>query len=234
MAAMHAGRQTFSPETTSNFGLRFVEYCTLLGYAAIQEEEYRQTICRQVRDVEIAARFVTTPRVGNRRYFGFLDLRAFEARPITGDELSVNFAGFSDATSGWTAYVVDHLPIAPIGSKLGGILCPRHRWVFPRRLNVEGQAAHAQWLGRALRAASTHLNTVRPTGPRTTGIGFTWLQRLNLLHRGRVARSPDRRLPPMPPSTTGPKIIAPCAPTTTATVFVAASAAHHRSTARHT
>ncbi|KAI9829394.1 MAG: hypothetical protein M1826_005714 [Phylliscum demangeonii] len=66
--------------------------------------------------------------------------------------------------------------IPPVNTYWDPYYVPVTGEVFPRRLNVGGQAAHAQWLGRPLRAASAHLNTVRPTGSRITGIGFTWLQ----------------------------------------------------------
>ncbi|KAI9819651.1 MAG: hypothetical protein M1826_001112 [Phylliscum demangeonii] len=68
----------------------------------------------------------------------------------------------------------DALGIRPVNLYWEGYYVPVTGEIFPRRLNVEGQSAHARWLGRALRAASAHLNTVRPTGHRTAGIGFTF------------------------------------------------------------
>ncbi|KAI9819654.1 MAG: hypothetical protein M1826_001115 [Phylliscum demangeonii] len=70
----------------------------------------------------------------------------------------------------------DALDTPPVNPYWEAYYLPITDEVFPRRLNGEGQTAHAQWLGRALWAASAHLSTVRPTGPRTIGIGFTWPQ----------------------------------------------------------
>ncbi|KAI9818634.1 MAG: hypothetical protein M1826_001357 [Phylliscum demangeonii] len=110
----------------------FGEYVTVLGFAAIQEYESEEKIQSSLRDVTVAARFITIPGVGERRYFGFLDLQVLQGRIATGDSMKINFGMAGDPEEiEWTAYVTESLPVTPNGATTI-ILCR------PREENDQG------------------------------------------------------------------------------------------------
>ena len=91
-----------------------IEYLTLQGYAAIQEEEYVQQIAERCAKAIHQLRLITIPGAGNRRYLGFLKFPCgleFRLRPQ--DKVRLNFdpeLGTDD--DDWFGHVTEPLALA--------------------------------------------------------------------------------------------------------------------------
>ncbi|KAI9803925.1 MAG: hypothetical protein M1826_004935 [Phylliscum demangeonii] len=132
----------------------FGEYVTVLGFAAIQEYESEEKIQSSLRDVTVAARFITIPGVGERRYFGFLDLQVLQGRIATGDSMKINFGIAGDPEEiEWTAYVTESLPVTLNGATTI-ILCR------PREENDQGVYVYKDDR-TVIKAVESHFNQDR-------------------------------------------------------------------------
>lgn len=94
----------------------FGEYSTVIGYGIVQEMEELERKAQSLRSSKVNMRTMAIPGLGNRRYYGFLDLQHTKARLLPGDAVTINPDPKDVRENDWRAIVIESLPIAPIGS----------------------------------------------------------------------------------------------------------------------